>query len=55
MIFTKYDEAHLTGSILSHNLIHRLPISHITNGQRVPEDIEPANTNKIIAYTLGDA
>jgi flagellar biosynthesis protein FlhF len=55
MIFTKFDEAHLKGSVLSHNLIHRLPISHITNGQRVPEDIEPANTNKIIAYTLGDA
>ena len=55
MIFTKFDEAHLKGSVLSHNLIHRLPISHITTGQRVPEDIEPASTNKIIACTLGDA
>ena len=55
MIFTKFDEAHLKGSVLSHNLIHRLPISHITAGQRVPEDIEPASANKIIACTLGDA
>lgn len=55
MIFTKFDEAHTTGSIISHNLIHRMSISHITNGQRVPEDIEPASTDKIIARTLGDA
>jgi len=55
MIFTKFDEAHTSGSILSHNLIHRVPVSHITTGQRVPEDIEPASTDKIIARTLGDA
>ncbi len=55
MIFTKFDEAHMAGSIISHNLIHRMPISHITTGQRVPEDIEPASTDKIIARTLGDA
>ena len=55
MIFTKYDEAHTSGSVITHNLIHRIPISHITTGQRVPEDIEPAAKDKIIACTLGDA
>ncbi|HVN71570.1 MAG TPA: flagellar biosynthesis protein FlhF [Desulfomonilia bacterium] len=55
MIFTKFDEAHTTGSMVTHNLIHRAPISHITTGQRVPEDIEPATLDKIIARTLGDA
>jgi flagellar biosynthesis protein FlhF len=55
MIFTKFDEAHVAGSVVTHNLMHRTPISHITTGQRVPEDIEPATPDKIIARTLGDA
>jgi flagellar biosynthesis protein FlhF len=55
MIFTKSDEAHTLGSIITHNMIHRTPVSYITTGQRVPEDIEPAGSEKIIARTLGDA
>lgn len=55
MIFTKADEAHTFGSIITHNMIHRTPVSHITTGQRVPEDMEKASTDKIIARTLGDA
>jgi flagellar biosynthesis protein FlhF len=55
MIFTKFDEAHVAGSVVTHNLMHRTPISHMTTGQRVPEDIEPATPDKIIARTLGDA
>lgn len=55
MIFTKSDEAHTLGSIITHNMIHRTPVSYITTGQRVPEDIESASSEKIIARTLGDA
>ena len=55
MIFTKNDEAHYAGSIITHNLIYRTPISYITTGQRVPEDIEDASSTKIIASMLGDA
>lgn len=55
MIFTKADEAHFSGSMITHNLLYRTPLSYITTGQRVPEDIEPATTSKIIASTLGDA
>lgn len=55
MIFTKADEAHTFGSIITHNMVHRTPVSHITTGQRVPEDIETASTEKIIARTLGDS
>ncbi|HPI93108.1 MAG TPA: flagellar biosynthesis protein FlhF [Deltaproteobacteria bacterium] len=55
MIFTKSDEAHTFGSIITHNMIHRTPVSYITTGQRVPEDIEPASREKIIARILGDA
>ena len=54
MIFTKQDEAILSGSIISHNLMHRIPITHITTGQRVPEDIEPASSKTIIEKCLGD-
>jgi flagellar biosynthesis protein FlhF len=54
MVFTKFDEAHYPGSIITHNLIYRTPISYITTGQRVPEDIETATSSKIIASMLGD-
>lgn len=55
IIFTKADEAHSSGSMISHNLIHRIPVSYLTTGQRVPEDIEPASVSRIIASTFGDA
>jgi flagellar biosynthesis protein FlhF len=54
MIFTKEDEAIHTGSIISHNLQYRIPVSHITNGQRVPEDIKGASSSKIVERCLGD-
>jgi len=54
MIFTKADEAVTAGMVLSHNLLYRTPIAYITNGQRVPEDIEPANPEMIIAMCLGE-
>ena len=54
MIFTKADEAVTAGTVLSHNLLYRTPIAYITNGQRVPEDIEPATPEMIIAMCLGE-
>jgi flagellar biosynthesis protein FlhF len=54
MIFTKADEASSLGSVLTHNLIHRIPISYLTTGQRVPEDIEVATAAHIIERCLGD-
>ena len=54
MIFTKEDEALHTGSMITHNLLYRIPISYITNGQRVPEDIEGASSARIIERCLGD-
>ncbi|MFV0436166.1 MAG: flagellar biosynthesis protein FlhF [Desulfopila sp.] len=38
-IFTKVDECMKTGVILNVQLQHRAPLSYITNGQRVPEDL----------------
>jgi flagellar biosynthesis protein FlhF len=54
MIFTKADEAGSLGSVITHNLIHRIPVSYLTTGQRVPEDIEVATTEHIIERCLGD-
>ncbi|SHO50742.1 flagellar biosynthesis protein FlhF [Desulfopila aestuarii DSM 18488] len=38
-IFTKVDECMRTGVILNVQLQHQAPLSYITNGQRVPEDL----------------
>jgi flagellar biosynthesis protein FlhF len=47
-IFTKRDEARTCGSILNQIMEHQLPISYITTGQSVPEDIEQANKEKML-------
>ena len=54
MIFTKADEAIHSGSVITHNLIHRIPVSYITTGQRVPEDIEKASSSTIVHRCLGE-
>jgi len=41
-IFTKLDESVNLGGALSAAIKFKLPISHISNGQRVPEDLAPA-------------
>ncbi len=53
-IFTKMDEAQQCGSIINQVLQHRAPISFITTGQNVPEDIEKANKERIAARLLNN-
>jgi len=55
MIFTKADEALTFGSIINHNLVFRIPISYLTIGQRVPEDIEEADASRIVERFFGEA
>jgi len=52
-IFTKIDEAQQCGSIINQILQRRAPISFITTGQSVPEDIEKASKERIVARLLG--
>ncbi len=47
-IFTKRDETQKCGSILNQMIKQRLPVSYITTGQNVPEDIEQANRAKLL-------
>ncbi|MBF0118081.1 MAG: flagellar biosynthesis protein FlhF [Desulfobacterales bacterium] len=51
-IFTKLDETKTRGGILDQITDLKLPISFITNGQRVPEDIMPANKKNIVQLIL---
>jgi flagellar biosynthesis protein FlhF len=52
-IFTKLDESLSLGEVLDVTLTHALPISYITNGQRVPEDIHTAQASELVEQALG--
>jgi len=54
LILTKLDEAAGAGSLLSVSRDVKLPFSYLTTGQDVPEDIEPANANRIARLVLGE-
>lgn len=47
VIFTKLDESESFGCIVNVHMRDKFPISYLTNGQRVPEDIEVASSGKI--------
>ena len=53
LVLTKLDETHELGVML--NLARRvnLPISYLTTGQDVPDDIEPADTQRMARLVLG--
>lgn len=51
-ILTKLDESLSLGEILSVTIKHALPISYITNGQRVPEDIKIASAKYLVNSAL---
>jgi flagellar biosynthesis protein FlhF len=51
-IFTKIDEAQSHGVIINQLMKLNLPISYVTNGQNVPEDIEQASKEKIAKLVL---
>ena len=54
LILTKLDEAAGAGSLLSVSRAVNLPFSYLTTGQDVPEDIEPANANRVARLVLGE-
>lgn len=53
LILTKLDEAAGMGSALSLCRTLRLPVSYITTGQDVPDDIEPAHAARLARLVLG--
>jgi flagellar biosynthesis protein FlhF len=52
LILTKLDEADSLGSILSVLGLSRRPLSYLTTGQAVPEDIEPADRKRLARLIL---
>jgi len=53
IIWTKLDESTAFGNMLNVAVKHPLPISYVTTGQRVPEDVEVADANKLAALVVG--
>jgi flagellar biosynthesis protein FlhF len=53
LVATKLDEAVYHGSILAAQHLARLPLVHLTTGQRVPEDIEMATPERLAGLLLG--
>ncbi len=47
LIFTKLDEGFIFGNILNIASTHKIPISYLTVGQEVPQDIEVATARRI--------
>ena len=53
LIFTKLDETEAYGNIYNIKMYSGAPLSYMTNGQNVPDDIEEFNTQKIVKQLLG--
>ncbi|WP_148071877.1 flagellar biosynthesis protein FlhF [Bythopirellula goksoeyrii] len=53
IVVTKLDEAMALGNLLSIGQVSRLPISYVTDGQNVPDDIQVANSRKLAELILG--
>ena len=51
-ILTKLDEAASLGGVLSAVIKHQLPVAYISNGQKVPEDIQAAHARELVDETL---
>ncbi|MFN2341268.1 MAG: flagellar biosynthesis protein FlhF [Halanaerobium sp.] len=53
-LLTKLDETTTYGDIINVKKNHNLPLSYLTCGQDVPEDLETANADQIYKYLFGD-
>src|SRR5574344_111242 len=51
-ILTKLDESLCLGDVLGMCIQNSLPISYVTDGQRVPEDIKVADANELVGATM---
>ena len=55
VIFTKLDECNSFGGILNEILWTQKPVSYLTTGQSVPDDIEVAEPGRIVEFILTNA
>ena len=52
IVFTKLDESLSYGSIFNHAIRFKKPVSYLTTGQNVPEDIELATKERLVDLLL---
>ena len=52
VLFTKLDESTTFGSMFNHAIRFKMPISYLTTGQKVPEDIEMATRERLVDLLL---
>jgi flagellar biosynthesis protein FlhF len=53
LIFTKLDETGAYGNIYNIRMHTQAPLSYITTGQNVPDDMEEVDTQKLVKQLLG--
>ena len=53
LVLTKLDEATGLGNLLPLLRSSKLPLSYLTNGQNVPDDILPADRRRVARMVLG--
>jgi flagellar biosynthesis protein FlhF len=51
-IITKLDEALTLGEAVSLAAVNSLPVAYVTDGQKIPDDIQPGRANKLINRAL---
>ena len=51
-VLTKLDEATSLGGAVSTLIRSRLPVTYVSEGQRVPEDLAPARAHQLIARAV---
>ena len=51
-MLTKLDEATSLGGVISTLIRARLPVTYVSEGQRVPEDLSPARAHQLIARAV---
>jgi flagellar biosynthesis protein FlhF len=52
LLLTKLDETQCHGPILGLPLVSRLPVSYLTTGQNVPDDIQEATPRAVADFLL---
>ncbi|MBQ9437059.1 MAG: flagellar biosynthesis protein FlhF, partial [Lachnospiraceae bacterium] len=53
LLFTKLDETDFQGNLLNLRLHTGAPLSYVTNGQNVPDDIKEFHPQKTVKQLLG--
>ncbi len=51
-IITKMDESVSLGHVLNMVIQHKLPVSYVSDGQRVPEDLQPARAHTLVSRSV---